>query len=203
MTTGEQRPPGGVDEDRRRLIQWLWRVPVIAAALAGGYGLYEALRVHFQKGEVAADPKFQDRPEYLVADVTEFREEWSSVAFELPAGKDGQAALPCLAVRLPGPIPGGVAVESGLNIVSAHLAAFSRICTHQHCIVSLNLDIDAVNFGFNYQTKSPAITCPCHLSVFDPMLAGKAVSGPAVLPLPRVRLEVRGGKLYADGIETT
>lgn len=195
--------PQEVDEKRRRLIQWLWRIPVIAVAAGGGYGLYEAIRVHFRKYEVAENPEFEDRPELLVADLSAFREVWDSVEFEVPSAGVGSPAVPAVAVRLPGPIAGGIALDTGLNVTSAYLAAFSRICTHQHCIVSLNRDINAINIGFNYQTRSPALTCGCHLSVFDPQQGGRAVSGPAVQPLPRVRLEARGGQLYATGLETT
>lgn len=190
-----------VDADRRRLIQWLWRVPVLAALAGGGYGLYEAIRVHFLKFEVDDEPEFDDRPESLVAGLGSFAQEWDSVTFELPAGGPAEPAVPAVAVRLPGPIPGGIALDTGLNVASAYLAAFSRICTHQYCIVSLNRDIDAINLGFNYQTRSPALTCACHLSVFDPQQGGRAVSGPAVIPLPRVRLEARGNQLFATGIE--
>lgn len=195
--------PQEVDEKRRRLIQWLWRIPVIAVAAGGGYGLYEAIRVHFRKYEVAENPEFEDRPELLVADLSAFREVWDSVEFEVPSAGVGSPAVPAVAVRLPGPIAGGIALDTGLNVASAYLAAFSRICTHQHCIVSLNRDINAINIGFNYQTRSPALTCGCHLSVFDPQQGGRAVSGPAVQPLPRVRLEARGGQLYATGLEIT
>lgn len=207
MSTEPQRTqahePQEVDEKRRRLIQWLWRIPVIAVAAGGGYGLYEAIRVHFRKYEVAENPEFEDRPELLVADLSAFREVWDSVEFEVPSAGVGSPAVPAVAVRLPGPIAGGIALDTGLNVTSAYLAAFSRICTHQHCIVSLNRDINAINIGFNYQTRSPALTCGCHLSVFDPQQGGRAVSGPAVQPLPRVRLEARGGQLYATGLETT
>lgn len=198
---GSEQPP--IDERRRQVIQWLWRIPVIAVAAGGGYGLYEAIRVHFRKSEVAEDPEFDDRPELLVSDLSTFGEVWDSVEFELPAGAEGQLPIPAVAVRLPGPISGGIALDTGLNVASAYLAAFSRICTHQHCIVSLNLDMTAINIGFNYQTRSPAMTCACHLSVFDPQQGGRAVSGPAVQPLPRVRLEARGGQLFATGIEVT
>lgn len=198
---GPDKAQGAVDEERRHLIQWLWRVPVIAVALGGGYGLYEAIRVHFLKVSADAEPEFDARPELLISDLGAFGREWDSVAFELPAGGAGQPAVPALAVRLPGLIPGGLALDTGLNVASAYLAAFSRVCTHQHCIVSLNRDISAINLGFNYNTDSPALTCPCHLSVFDPQLGGRAVSGPAVQPLPRVRLEARGAQLYATGIE--
>ncbi len=207
MSTEPQRTqahePQEVDEKRRRLIQWLWRIPVIAVAAGGGYGLYEAIRVHFRKYEVAENPEFEDRPELLVADLSAFREVWDSVEFEVPSAGVGSPAVPAVAVRLPGPIAGGIALDTGLNVASAYLAAFSRICTHQHCIVSLNRDINAINIGFNYQTRSPALTCGCHLSVFDPQQGGRAVSGPAVQPLPRVRLEARGGQLYATGLEIT
>ena len=192
---------GEVDEQRRKLVQWLWRVPVIAAAAGGGYGLYEAIRVHFRKFEVDEDPDFDARPETLIGGLAAFGEVWDSVDFEVPAGAPGEVPTPAVAVRLPGPIAGGIALDTGLNVASAHLAAFSRICPHQHCIVSLNHDLDAINLGVNYQTRSPALTCACHLSVFDPQQAGRAVSGPAVIPLPRVQLEARGNQLFATGIE--
>lgn len=199
--TPETPARGEVDEQRRKLVQWLWRVPVIAAAAGGGYGLYEAIRVHFRKFEVDEDPDFDARPETVVGGLAAFREVWDSVTFEVAAGAPGEPSIPAVAVRLPGPIPGGIALDTGLNVASAYLAAFSRICTHQHCIVSLNHDLDAINLGFNYQTRSPALTCACHLSVFDPQQGGRAVSGPAVVPLPRVRLEARGNQLFATGIE--
>lgn len=192
---------GEVDEDRRRLVQWLWRLPVIAAAAGGGYGLYEAIRVHFLKFDVDDDPEFEERPEQLISDLATFPEVWDSVNFELPAADPGGRPEPAVALRLPGPIPGGIELDTGLNVASAYLAAFSRICTHQQCIVDLNRDVDAINIGFNYQTRQPALTCACHLSVFDPQLGGRAVSGPAVIPLPRVRLEARSGQLFATGLE--
>lgn len=191
-----------VDERRRQLVQWLWRLPVIAAAAGGGYGLYEAIRVHFRKFEVSDNPEFEDRPELLVSDLSAFAEVWDSVEFQLPGGP-GQQTVPAVVIRLPGPVSGGIALETGLNVASAYLVAFSRICTHQHCIVSLNRDVTAINVGFNYQTRNPAITCGCHLSVFDPQQGGRAVSGPAVQPLPRVRLQQRGSQLFATGLEVT
>lgn len=193
--------PDEVNAERRKVVQWLWRLPVIAAAAGGGYGLYEAIRVHFRKFDVSDNPDFEPRPELLVANLSAFGAVWDSVTFELAPATADQLPVPAVAVRLPGPIPGGVALDTSLNVASAYLAAFSRICTHQHCIVSLNRDIDAINLGFNYNTQHPALTCACHLSVFDPQQGGKVVSGPAVIPLPRVQLEVRGNELYATGLE--
>lgn len=204
--------PHDVDEGRRRLVTWLWRLPVLAALGGGAYGAYEAIRVHFLKRAAGAAPTFQARPETPVAGLGAFGEPWAAVAFELagdPAvtGPDSAPeqrvpSVPAVAVRLPGPIVGGLDVDSGIGSTIMHLAAFSRVCTHQHCIVSLNRDLEAIAFGFNHTVDHPALTCPCHLSVFDPLLAGEAVSGPAVDPLPRVRLEVRGTAVVATGIET-
>jgi arsenite oxidase small subunit len=211
-----------VDEGRRRLVTWLWRLPVLAAVAGGGYGAYEAIRVHFLKRAAGATPEFQARPATPVARLDAFAEPWAAVAFELPgdpavpapngAAPDGATpneapaqqvpSVPAVAVRLPGPIAGGLEVDSGVGAATMHLAAFSRICTHQHCIVSLNRDLDAIAFGFNHTVDHPALTCPCHLSVFDPLRAGEAVSGPAVDPLPRVRLELHGADVVATGIET-
>jgi len=195
-------PGAPTDPQRRELLKWLWRVPVIAVAVGGGLGLYEAIKVHFLKRSAAAEPVFAPRPRTRVAALAAFANVWDAVAFELPASDPTVDAVPGMVVRLPGPIPGDLAVESGVATVSTYLAGFSRVCTHQHCTVFLNTDPEAINIGFNYNTDSPAFTCPCHLSVFDPMKAGKAVSGPAVLPLPRLRLELEGDAVFATGIES-
>lgn len=177
--------------DRREVVKWLWRLPVIAVLGGAGYGLYEAINVHFLKRRPAAQPAFVAATPTAVSPLATFAADWDAVEFVL-AG-----TLPALALRLPGPIPGGLQA-GGFN-----LAAFSRVCTHQHCLTNLNTDVAAINFGFNYGTQTPAITCPCHLSVFDPLRAGRAVSGPAVQPLPRVRLELDGDLVLATGFEET
>lgn len=194
-------PHGGdrPDPDRRALITWLWRLPVVLAVGAGGVGVYEAIRVHFEKASPAAHPDFAPRPETVVAPLAHFATPWTAALFELA----GTPAVPAVAVRLPGPIPGGLEVRSGVGAGAAHLAAFSRVCTHKGCIVELNRDLEAIDFGFNYTTDHPALTCPCHLSVFDPERAGRAVSGPAVQPLPRVELRLRSGSVVAVGLERT
>jgi Rieske Fe-S protein len=43
--------------------------------------------------------------------------------------------------------------------------------------------------------------CPCHNGWFD-LGTGQPVAGPPRRPLPRVTLEVRGGTVYATGVET-
>lgn len=191
------RPPereagheAGHDEARRRLVVWLWRLPVLLAIAGAGYGAYEAYRVIFGKGAPVAEPEFDPRPPQVVAEPAALGQVWASQDFVL----DG---LPAIALRLPAATPGGLSAAGG----SAHYAAFSRVCTHQGCLVSLNRNLEAIAVAFNHRTDSPALVCRCHLSVFDPELAGRAVAGPAVRPLPRIQLELLDGALVAVGIE--
>lgn len=197
MTDLGNPPTPAPDPGRRELVKWAWRLPVIAALGGAGYGVYEAARVHFLKPAADDDPRFDDRPPTRVAELAAFTTEWDSVYFELA----GAPSLPAVALRVPEPIPGGLTLSNPVGVDVAHFAAFSRICTHQHCIVSFSTDVEAINFAFNYQGRHPALTCPCHLSVFDPQRSGRAVSGPAVHPLPRVRLAIVDNALVADGIE--
>ncbi|MGN6201165.1 MAG: ubiquinol-cytochrome c reductase iron-sulfur subunit [Solirubrobacterales bacterium] len=71
----------------------------------------------------------------------------------------------------------------------AGYVAYSKICTHAGCAVSL----------FRYPTfdetqPGPALVCPCHYSTFNPADGGKVLFGPAGRPLPQ--LPLRAG---ADG----
>ena len=80
-----------------------------------------------------------------------------------------------------------------------------RICTHLGCPVNLVKDMEVLAFAYNYRPpkgeRHPQLGCRCHYSVFDPVRGGEAMFGKATLPLPRVRLEVRGSDVYATGIE--
>jgi arsenite oxidase small subunit len=190
--------PAPADPSRRRFAVWLWRVPVLAALAAAGYGAREAWRVHFNKPAPADPPVFETHDSVTVAPLARFHAPWEAVPFTL-------AGRPCLALRLPAPIPGGLVIEDGLAGAGAAarpaasaiaLAGFSRICTHLGCLVDLNLDTEAIAFAFNHRGDGPRLTCACHYSVFDATRAGRAVSGPAVQPLPRVRL-----RLERDGLE--
>lgn len=189
-----------VDVGRRRFGQWLWRVPVLLAAGGAGWGVYEAYRIHFDKQAPADPPTFAPAPDTEVAPLAHFPAPWDAVAFAV-------AHVPAVAVRVPEPVPGGVTFEGAVGPL--HLIGFSRVCTHLHCILDYTSDQELIAFGFNYRTDRPALACGCHLSVFDPLRAGRAVSGPAVRPLPRVRLRVvaddadgADGIVVADGIET-
>jgi ubiquinol-cytochrome c reductase iron-sulfur subunit len=74
------------------------------------------------------------------------------------------------------------------------LLAFSKICTHAQCAVSL----------FRYplfaeRSPGPALVCPCHYSTFDVLSGGNRVFGPAVRPLPQLPLKIEAGRLVAAG----
>lgn len=177
------------DSGRRRLVTWLWRLPVIAAIGGLVFGLREAYRIQFGRARPNPDPAFAPHPPHAVAPLSDFAEPWSAVEFTY-------AGQPIIALRLPEAIPGGLSAEG------IHLAAFSRICTHLGCPVLLKRDVEAIAFAFNFRGRHPALVCPCHLSVFAPLEAGRAVSGPAIEPLPRVRLVLQAGVVYAAGVET-
>ncbi len=67
------------------------------------------------------------------------------------------------------------------------LLAYSQKCTHLACAVVP-------------EPESGRLHCPCHRGYFD-LTTGRPLAGPPRRPLPRVRLEVRRGVVYATGIE--
>lgn len=67
--------------------------------------------------------------------------------------------------------------------------AYDQACTHLACPV-----VPAVSEG--------KLHCPCHNGWFD-LATGHPVGGPPNRPLPRIRLDVREGTVYAVGLEET
>jgi len=67
------------------------------------------------------------------------------------------------------------------------LVAYDQRCTHLACAV-----IPKVEQGH--------IHCPCHEGYFD-LKTGVPTAGPPQRPLPRITLEIRGGIIYATGVE--
>ena len=57
--------------------------------------------------------------------------------------------------------------------------AYSAICTHQGCTVEF-VDV------------SQTLICPCHNSEFDPFDSAKVLTGPALRPLPTVKVAIEG-----------
>jgi ubiquinol-cytochrome c reductase iron-sulfur subunit len=74
------------------------------------------------------------------------------------------------------------------------LLAFSKICTHAQCAISL----------FRYplfaeRSPGPALVCPCHYSTFNVLTGGDRIFGPAVRALPQLPLRIESGRLVAGG----
>ena len=88
---------------------------------------------------------------------------------------------------------GGAPVEArpgqeGFEVVSGAngLVAFSKVCTHAGCAVSL------------FNVLSMQLICPCHQSTFNILQDCKPVFGPASRPLPQLPMGVApGGFLIA------
>ena len=56
--------------------------------------------------------------------------------------------------------------------------AFSKICTHAGCPVSL------------YEQQTHHLLCPCHQSIFDVTDRGRPIFGPAARPLPQLAITI-------------
>ncbi|HZG04251.1 MAG TPA: Rieske 2Fe-2S domain-containing protein [Streptomyces sp.] len=68
------------------------------------------------------------------------------------------------------------------------IVAFSRICTHVGCPVTL------------YEQQTHHVLCPCHQSTFDLADGARVIFGPAGHPLPQLRISVnKDGFLEAQG----
>jgi len=81
----------------------------------------------------------------------------------------------------------GRAVPNGVG-PNASVVAYSGLCQHRGCPVG-------------YDGEGQRFVCPCHRSVFSLAKGGACIEGPSQRGLPRVRLEVRGGEVFATGIE--
>ena len=112
-----------------------------------------------------------------------------------PEGVDDKEQLgaPIVLVRLP---EGKIDLPEGReNWAPGGILAYSKICTHAGCAISL---YRAPLFQPN--EPGPALVCPCHYSTFDPAKGGTVEFGPAGRPLPQLPLTIdRRGYLRASG----
>lgn len=81
----------------------------------------------------------------------------------------------------------GEAVPEGVGPKQS-IVAYSVLCQHMGCPTS-------------YQPSVGEFVCPCHQSRYDPARLGSIVQGVAMLPLPRVLLEVSNGEVQAVGVD--
>ena len=78
-------------------------------------------------------------------------------------------------------VPGGVGPKKSI-------VAYSLFCQHMGCPVE-------------YQANIREFVCPCHQSRYDPERLGSIIQGVAMLPLPRVLLQVKQGAVWAVGVD--
>jgi len=102
-----------------------------------------------------------------------------------PEGADpGELGSPIIIVRLP--LASFHLPPERRDWVPEGIVAYSKICTHAGCAVSLyRTPLDQSTAGV-----SPALACPCHYSTFDPSQGAKVVFGPAGRPLPQLPLRI-------------
>jgi arsenite oxidase small subunit len=81
----------------------------------------------------------------------------------------------------------GTAVPEGVGPKQS-IVAFSTLCQHMGCAVA-------------YQRGPKEFVCPCHQTRYDPERLGAIIEGVATRALPRVRLQVRGGAVFAVGMD--
>ncbi|MEU6116508.1 Rieske 2Fe-2S domain-containing protein [Streptomyces sp. NPDC047117] len=65
------------------------------------------------------------------------------------------------------------------------IVAYSKICTHVGCPISL------------YEQQTHHVLCPCHQSTFDLSDGGRVIFGPAGHALPQLHITVKDGYLEA------
>ena len=76
--------------------------------------------------------------------------------------------------------------EIGVSRVDGTLYAFSDICTHRHCNLSMGGEIEGT-----------AITCECHGSTFD-MATGEVLAEPATEPIATYSVRDQDGDLQIE-----
>jgi rieske iron-sulfur protein len=67
------------------------------------------------------------------------------------------------------------------------VVAYSAICTHQGCPISM------------WQAATKTLFCSCHASRFDPTDRARVVDGPAPRRLPMLPLETSDGTIVVAG----
>jgi arsenite oxidase small subunit len=119
-------------------------------------------------------------PDVPVGHLSDLAQPWSAIKFTLSDPDGGET--PCIVIRLPGD----------------RWYASSLICPHNKCTIMYVTDVDMVRDSFNVETRTPALACPCHFSVFDPAQGGRVIGGPAPNPPLQLHVEVRGDDVFVS-----
>jgi arsenite oxidase small subunit len=78
-------------------------------------------------------------------------------------------------------VPGGVGPKKSI-------VAYSTLCQHMGCPVTYNRGLRE-------------FVCPCHQTRYDPERLASIIQGVATRALPRVLLQVKGGAVWAIGLD--
>jgi arsenite oxidase small subunit len=97
-------------------------------------------------------------------------------AFDYPL--KGQASV---LIDLGHQVPGGVGPKRSI-------VAYSALCQHMGCPVA-------------YRSGTRELACPCHQTRYDPERLGAIIQGVATRALPKIRLQVTNGAVYAIGVD--
>jgi arsenite oxidase small subunit len=81
----------------------------------------------------------------------------------------------------------GDAVPEGVGSKKS-IVAYSTLCQHMGCPVS-------------YDRELREFRCPCHQTRYDPERLASIIQGVATRALPRVLLQVKGGAVWAVGVD--
>jgi Rieske Fe-S protein len=176
--------------NRRAFIKLLLSIPMLGAAFLLVSPLFRYLKPGeasnptppFPEGLIS-QPLHPSRVEAVEFKLSDFPEPWVAQEFTYKQSnpeftRQGAqiSRIPGYALRIPGKTPDDY-----------QFVVYSRICPHMGCIFKYVPDANESATGYNYVPPEgkPVFACPCHLSVYDPLQAGKVVSGPAPRP-PRV-----------------
>ena len=111
----------------------------------------------------------------------------------------GAGKPPRMRIASLGDVPVGGAVQFAypgasdpcvlVRLDESRVAAFSQKCTHLSCAVLPD-------------AAAGCWRCPCHEGSFD-LASGRVLAGPPRRPLPRITLDIKGGEIYATGVEVS
>ncbi|GAA0334476.1 ubiquinol-cytochrome c reductase iron-sulfur subunit [Streptomyces blastmyceticus] len=116
-----------------------------------------------------------------------------SLTFAMPEGMkeedhDFQKEIAKAALMIVRLRPENIKDKKELDWSADGIVAFSKICTHVGCPISL------------YEQQTHHVLCPCHQSTFDLSDGGRVIFGPAGHALPQLRIKVNDkGYLEAMG----
>ncbi|WP_424887833.1 Rieske 2Fe-2S domain-containing protein [Streptomyces sp. XH2] len=116
-----------------------------------------------------------------------------SLTFAMPEGMkeedhDFQKEIAKAALMIVRLRPENIKDKRELDWSADGIVAFSKICTHVGCPISL------------YEQQTHHVLCPCHQSTFDLSDGGRVIFGPAGHALPQLRIKVNDkGYLEAMG----